>query len=251
MKRWLLLLFCISSAQAEIELLIVGGDQQPVKFVALPFEYFGSGYSPAVTVENHIVQALSSTGLFSMPFRYEKPQDVNNMLAWQLAGIRYVLQGEIHEVQQTLTLNLTISDTLGLQPTLSAVILNPEQLELSSQIFADQIYRSLFYATFTNYKEKQYLNQENATLTRYLNQLVIQFKTAWQAQDSQGTCTVDVQQMPGGVPFKSELRKDCFDDAYLAIEVQLALDQAGTLPYEKYQSVFDKNITFSFISMKQ
>ncbi len=251
MKRWLLLFFFVSSVEADIELLIVGGDEQPVKFVALPFEYFGSGFSPALTVENHIVQALSSTGLFSMPFRYQKPHDVDNMLAWQLAGIRYVLQGELHEVQQTLTLKLTIRDTLGLQPTLSAVILNPKQLELSSQMFADQVYRSLFYATFTNYHDKQYLDQENPTLTRYLNQLVVQFKKAWQNQESQGTCTVDVQQMPGGVPFKSELQRDCFNDAYLATEVRQALDHAGILPYDRYQSVFEKNIKLSFISMKR
>lgn len=241
------MVFCCFKTQADVELLIVGGDQQPVQFVALPFEYFGIGFSPAVTVENHIVQALSSTGLFSMPFRYEQPQDLSNMLAWQLAGIRYVLQGEIHEVKQTLTLKLTISDTLGLQPTLSAVI-NPKQLELSSQMFADQVYRSLFYATFTNYNDMQYLDQENPTLTRYLNQMVVQFKMAWQVQGAQGACTVDVQQMPGGIPFKSELQKDCFTEPKLATEIQQTLDQVGILPYEKYQSVFEKNLKLQFIT---
>ncbi|VAW44802.1 hypothetical protein MNBD_GAMMA02-1066, partial [hydrothermal vent metagenome] len=177
----------------------------------------------------------------------EQPQDLSNMLAWQLAGIRYVLQGEIHEVKQTLTLKLTISDTLGLQPTLSAVI-NPKQLELSSQMFADQVYRSLFYATFTNYNDMQYLDQENPTLTRYLNQMVVQFKMAWQVQGAQGTCTVDVQQMPGGIPFKSELQKDCFTEPKLATEIQQTLDQVGILPYEKYQSVFEKNLKLQFIT---
>jgi len=243
-----MVLFCFV-AQADVELLVVGGDKQPVQFVALPFEYFGAGFSPAVTVENHIVQALSSTGLFSMPFHYDQPQDVNNMLAWQLAGIRYVLQGEIHEVKQTLTLKLTISDTLGLQPTLSAVILNPKQLELSSQMFADQVYRSLFYATFTNYNDMQYLDHENPTLTRYLNQMVVQFKMAWQALGAAGTCTVDIQQMPGGVPFKSELQQDCFTEPKLAVEIQQALGQVGILPYEKYQSVFEKNLQLQFITI--
>ena len=242
------MVFCSLTVQADVELLIVGGQHQPVQFVVLPFSYFGSGFSPAVTVENHMVQALSSTGLFSMPFRFEKPHDMDNMLAWQLAGIRYVLQGEIHEVKKTMTLKLTISDTLGLQPTLSAVILNPKQLELSSQMFADQVYRSLFYATFTNYNDMQYLDQENPTLTRYLNQVVVQFKMAWQPQGAVGTCTADVQQMPGGVPFKSELQEDCFSDPMLAAEIQQTLDQVGILPYENYQSVFEKNLQLQFIT---
>lgn len=242
------MVFCCASVQADVELLIVGGQGQPVQFVVLPFAYYGDGFSPAVTVENHIVQALSSTGLFSMPFRYQQPQDSDNLLAWQLAGIRYVLQGEIHELQQTMTLKLTISDTLGLQPTLSAVILNPKQLELSSQMFADQVYRSLFYATFTNYNEMQYLDQENPTLTRYLNQMVMQFKLTWQPQGAVGTCTVDVQQMPGGVPFKSELQKDCFTDPRLAFEIQQTLDQVGVLPYDNYQTVFEKNVQLQFIT---
>lgn len=88
-----------TDVNAEIELLIVGDSTQPIKFVALPFSYEGSGLNPAVMVENHIVQALSSTGLFSMPLRYEKPKNLNNMLAWQFAGIRYVLNGEIFEVE--------------------------------------------------------------------------------------------------------------------------------------------------------
>lgn len=237
-----------SSVAAEIKLLIVGSQTEPVKFVALPFKYYGEGFSPAVTVESHIIQALSSTGLFSMPFRYEIPADQDNMMAWQLAGIRYVLQGEIHEVKQTMTLRLTISDTLGLQPTLSAVILNPQQLELSSQMFADQVYRSLFYATFTNDNEKQYLDNENPTLTRYLNQLVVAFKMAWQANNSSGSCTADIQQMPGGVPFKSELQKDCFSEPKIALEIQQTLDQVGILPYENYQSVFEKNLQIQFIA---
>jgi len=247
MRKWLLVVFCCFSVQADIELLIVGDGNQPVQFVALPFEYFGDGFSPAITVENHIIQALSSTGLFSMPLRYEKPHDANNMLAWQLAGIRYVLHGEIHEVEETLTLKLTITDTLGLQPTLSAVILNPKQLKLSSQIFADQVYRSLFYATYTNYRDKQYLEQENPVLTRYLNQLVLKFKMAWHTKGAQGSCTVDLQQIPGGIPFKSELQKNCFNQSNLAHEVQQVLDKVSVLPYEKYQSVFDKSLQLEFI----
>ncbi len=235
-------------AQAEVELLVVGDQSKPVQFVALPFTYHGDGFSPAVTVENHIIQALSSTGLFSMPFRYDAPEDVDNMLAWQLVGIRYVLQGDLYENDQTLTLRLTISDSLGLQPTFSSVILNPNQLELSSQIFADQVYRSLFYATFTNDNEKQYLDNENPTLTRYLNQMVLVFKNAWVENQISGTCTVDIQQMPGGLPFKSQLQEDCFIDQQLASEVMLALAQIEVLPYQRYQDVFEKDLTVKFIS---
>lgn len=244
---FMLLLFC-SLSKADIELLIVGGANEPVQFVALPFTYDGDGLSPAVTVENHMIQALSSTGLFSMPYRYDQPADTNNMTAWQLAGIRYVIQGEITEEKSMLWLKLTISDTLGLQPTFSSAILNPNQLQLSTQMFADQVYRSLFYATFTNDTDKQYLNNENPTLTRYLNQLVMTFKNAWQVNEGTGSCTADIQQMPGGVPFKSKLQEDCFIDNRLAKAIEHALAAVETLPYDRYQEVFDKSLTIKFIA---
>jgi hypothetical protein len=244
----LILLFMVLPLAAEVELLVVGDDAHPVKFVALPFEYEGNGVSPAVTVENHIVQAISSTGLFSMPYRFEMPADKSNMYAWQLEDIRYVIEGRLFESSQMLMLRLTINDTLGLQPTLSTVVLNPRQLALSSQMFADQVYRSLFYATFTNDNEKQYLNNEDPTLTRYLNQLVMTFKRAWQNNQADGTCTVEIQQMPGGLPFKSSLRENCFVDAELATEVQAVLDEIALLPYDRYQEVFERELVVQFIS---
>jgi len=243
-----LLLLLSSTLSAEVELLVVGDDAHPVRFVALPFEYQGNGVSPAVTVENHIVQAISSTGLFSMPYRYEVPTDKTNMYAWQLEDIRYVIEGRLFESSQMLMLRLTINDTLGLQPTLSTVVLNPRQLALSSQMFADQVYRSLFYATFTNDNEKQYLNNEDPTLTRYLNQLVMTFKRAWQNNQAGGTCTVDIQQMPGGLPFKSTLRENCFIDPALATEIQTVLDDIELLPYDRYQEVFERDLVVQFIS---
>lgn len=247
MRFILLLMLAFSSvSKADIELLIIGDANQPVQFVALPFTYNGTGLSPAVTVENYIIQALSSTGLFSMPYRYNQPKDINNMTAWQLEGIRYVLQGEISEENAILWLRLTISDSLGLQPILSSVILNTQQLQLSTQMFADQVYRSLFYATFTNDHEKQYLDNENPTLTRYMNQLVMTFKSAWLQGEGVGTCTVDIQQMPGGVPFKSKLQKDCFIDNRMATAIEMALADVKTLPYNQYQDVFEKNLTIKF-----
>ncbi len=243
------LLLCFSAVKAEVKLLVLGDNNTPVKFVALPFSYQGSGLSPAVAVEDHIVQALSSTGLFSMPYRYDKPTDTSNMMAWQFSGIRYVLQGQLVEADDMLTLRLSIDDTLGLQPTISTVILNPNQLTLSSQMFADQVYRSLFYATFTNDTEKQYLANENPTLTRYLNQLVVTFKGAWLNHQAKGSCTVEIQQMPGGVPFKSELNEDCFVDRAMALEIQQTLARIEVLPYESYQSVFEKNLQIEFISL--
>ncbi|MCX7552327.1 hypothetical protein OS175_00425 [Marinicella sp. S1101] len=245
---YLISLLLSSTLRAEIELLIVGDQTQPIHFVVLPFDYHGDGLSPAVTVENHIIKALSSTGLFSMPLRYEPPQDNDNMLGWQFAGIRYVLQGNLFEERDSMHLTLTINDTLVLKPTISAVILNPKQLEVSSQLFADQIYRSLFYATFTNDEDKQYLNNENATLTRYLNQLVLLFKGVWQNQTGQGSCSVELQQMPGGVPFKTKLMEDCFNGSGLDSEVQSVLDNIGSLPYARYQAVFDKNLSLQFIT---
>jgi hypothetical protein len=236
------------SSQADVELLVVGDHNNPVKFVLLPIEYHGSDLSPSVTVEDSIVQALSSTGLFSMPFRYDQPEDINHMIAWQLAGIRYVLQGEIYEVHDSIALKLTIYDTLGLQPTISTALLNPKQIALSSQMFADQVYRSLFYATFTNDQEKQYLNHENPTLTRYLNHLVMTFKQAWSNNHTTGTCTVDIQQMPGGVPFKNQLDKDCFLNSELAAEIQQVLATVERLPYDPYQEVFEKNLRVQFVS---
>ncbi|MFC3194592.1 hypothetical protein ACFODZ_10125 [Marinicella sediminis] len=242
-----LLLSCFQ-LHAEVELLVVGDDAHPVKFVTLPFTYEGNGVSPAVTVENHLVQALSSTGLFSMPYRYEVPADQSNMYAWRLNDIRYVIEGRLFESSQMLMLRLTINDTLGLQPTLSTVVLNPKQLALSSQMFADQVYRSLFYATFTNDHEKQYLDNENPTLTRYLNQLVMTFKRAWRNNAVSGTCTVQIQQMPGGLPFKSTLQENCFISQQLAEEIEAALEEVELLPYENYQDVFERELRVEFIS---
>lgn len=250
MKWVLILTMQVWVCHAEIDLLVVGDGQHPVQFVVLPFTYEGSELSPAVTIESHITQALSSTGLFSMPFRYDAPVEADNMLAWQMAGIRYVIAGDLYEQGESLVLRLTIHDTLGLQPTLSSVLLNPRQLELSSQMFADQVYRSLFYATFTNDTDKQYLNNENATLTRYLNQLVMVFKGAWLDNQVPGTCTVDIQQMPGGVPFKSHLQVDCFEQPALANEVKAALERVEVLPYEQYQDVFVKDLVLHFISTR-
>jgi len=249
--KWLLCctLLCFSVVKAELKLLVVGDSLTPVKFVVLPFTYQGSGLSPAVAVEDHIVKALSSTGLFSMPYRYDQPANINNMEAWQFTGIRYVLQGQLVEAENMLNLRLSINDTLGLQPTISTVILNPEQLTLSSQMFADQLYRSLFYATFTNDTEKQYLANENPKLTRYLNQLVVTFKAAWISNQVKGSCTVGIQQIPGGVPFKSELYEDCFINSELADEIKQTLNQLEVLPYDNYQSVFEKNLSIEFIGL--
>ena len=72
---------------------------------------------------------------------------------------------------------------------------------------------------------------------------------AWQAEGSRGTCTVNLQQMPGGDTFKSELQKNCFSEPKLAAEIQQALDEVGTLPYEKFQSVFEKNLQLQFITV--
>ena len=252
MKSICLVLFLlVHMPVTAVELLVVGDRDRPVQFVVLPFTYQGEGFSPAISVEQHIIQALSSTGLFSMPFRYEAPVDPDNLLGWELAGIRYVLNGRLEAVNQSLLLRLTITDTLGLQPTISTVLLNPEQLQLSSQMFADQVYRSLFYATFTNDQESQYLNNENPTMTRYLNQLVMAFKMAWQNNSSAGTCTVDVQQMPGGMPFKSRLQQDCFEGGHMGEEIQALMDDLEVLPYEKYQDVFVKDLTVQFIGISR
>lgn len=243
------MLFFCAWASAEVELLIVGDAQSPVKFVVLPFTYQGEGLSPAVTVENHITQALSSTGLFAMPYQYEKPKDIDNLLAWQFAGIRYVIQGELTEYKQSLTLRLSIADTKRLEPTLSTVILMPDQLVVSTQLFADQMYRSMFYTTFTNEQNKQFLHNENATLTQYLNQLVMTFKSAWQHSQSTGACTVAVQQMPGGVPFKSKLQDNCFVDQGLANEIQQVMDGVDVLPYQNFQDVFIKDLKLQFVAV--
>jgi len=245
--KQLLLLLCVFTVQADVELLIVGDKDSPVKFVVLPFTYHGSDASPAVVVENNLIQALSSTGLFSMPFRYKAPQNSNHMLGWQLAGIRYVIFGDVYEVHHSLSLKLTIYDTLGLSPVISTAVLNPSQIELSSQLFADQVYRSLFYATFTNDSGKQYLNNENPVLTQYLNQLVMTFKSQWQNTTAKEACEVQLQQLPGGVIFKRQLSKDCLQNNHMRTEMNQLFDSIQVLPYDNYQRVFSKNVTLQFI----
>lgn len=146
-------------------------------------------------------------------------------------------------------LNLTIHDTLTQRPTLSTVVLNPEQLELSIQLFADQVYRSLFYSTFTNDENKPYLTNENPLLTRYLNQLVLHFKGAWENHSNTGYCSVKIEQMPGGVTFKSQLLDDCFHNTDMAKSIQKALANAHSSPYAGYHEVFDKNLTLRFVTL--
>ncbi len=245
----ILFIICIQPAAA-VELLIVGDGSKPVTFVVEPIAYHGENLSPSVIIENTLIQALSSTGLFNMPYTYEAPMDHDNMLAWQLAGIRFVIKGTVYEVDNSLRLELTIYDTLGLQPTFSSALLNPGQLGLSAQMFADQVYRSLFYATFTNETDMQYLNNENPQLTRYLNQLVLTFKNNWRNKVTNGSCQVELQQLPGGVIFKHQLNETCFLNAALGAEVEALFKQIEVLPYENYQEVFSKNLNLEFIAQK-
>lgn len=242
-----LLIFWSGWLSANTELLIVGDRSQPVSIVVLPMTYQGDGLSPTVTIENALTQALSSTGLFTMPMRYTVPEDPEDLLAWRLIDVRFVISGQVVETEQNLMLNLSIQDTLGLRPTLSSAALNPDTLGLSVQAFADQLYRSLFYATFTNDNDKQYLVNENPTLTRYLNALISHIKGHWREGPIAGQCQVQLKQLPGGDVFKHKLLTGCFDNPAFGRDIERLFEDLNTLPYEGYQDVFIKDLLLTFV----
>ncbi len=243
-----MLLFFIPSVWANdnYELLIVGDSNQPVKFYLLPFSYEGKGINASYEIEEAIKVALSSAGLFSMPMRIEPPQHPIKNTKWRLHDIRFVIEGKLYEQKDSIVLHLAIYDTL-LQNgyTLSGALV-PNQLQTSAGLFADSVYRSFFYAAFTNRKTLQEVEHEDSTQTNYLHHIVQTYKSHWSPGETHGECLVNLQQLPGGNVLTYELQANCFQNKIFAEEILSLLKRVEQLPYTRYEEQFSKNLAITF-----
>ncbi len=248
MKTILFILCSISQALASepITLLLSGGFQEKTQFYVLPITYEGDGINPSYEVEEAIKVAISGAGLFTMSARLKPPENTQNSSHWQFLGVRFVLSGHLFEKDNNIILRLHVQDTLtgqGLQVS-SALLAN--QLKFSAQLFADQIYRTLFYAAHTNLNTFEILQNEDTALTNYMHGIVKTFKNQWQKSDNKGECLAYINQLPGGGIFTHNLQENCFENPGFAEEIDQLLQQTEALPYEHYQQQFNKNIHITF-----
>ena len=248
MKYLLILICCFHSAHASeaIKLLINGGAQEQTQFFVLPISYEGDGLNPSYEVEEAIKVAISGAGLFSTSARMQPPQNTNNNSQWQFLGIRFVLSGHLFEQDNSIILRLDVQDTLTQKGLQVSSVLLPKQLKFSVQMFADQVYRTLFYAAHTNLDSFEILQNEDPDLTNYMHGIVKAFKNKWQKTDHSGECLVHINQMPGGGIFTHKLQKNCFETQAFAEEIDALMGEIDALPYEHYQEQFNKNIHITF-----
>ena len=243
----LILLSAVVQATEQTELWIVGDQSEPIHFVVMPFDYSGDKTSPTVLIEDSLKQALSSTGLMTMPARISMPENPLDMFYWQFHDVRFVIQGHVYEQDKQLLMNLNIYDSFGLEPMTASLVLLPDQIHFSLQQVADRMYRSLFYATFTGSNTLRYLNDEDPQLTAYLHQLIQTFKFNWESHLTTGFCDVELEQLPGGVIFEQKLGGNCFQTAGLAAEIENMLASIEYLPYDRYRDQFKRKLKLRFI----
>lgn len=247
MRLYLILFFFAAQVAADdYELLVLGDAHQTVHFHIQPFVYTGDGLNPSYEVEEAIKVALSSARLFAMPLRTQVPQDPKNLQAWQVAGVRFVINGTLFEEQKAMMLRLSIQDTLLDDGFTITGVLLPDQLRTSAGLFADQIYRSMFYAAYTNRKTLQELQNENPALTNYLHHIVQTYKRHWQPGNSRGECLVNIQQLPGGDVFTQKLQNNCFQNMAFAQDIEQLLAEVAQLPYENHEDEFNKSLRITF-----
>lgn len=248
MKYLMFLFCCFNSAHANdpINLLIKGGAQEKTQFYVLPITYKGDGVNPSYEVEEAIKVAISGAGLFSMSSRLKAPKNINNASQWQFLGVRFVLSGELFEDDNNVMLKLNVQDTLTQEGLQVSSVLLPNQLKLSAQLFADQVYRTLFYASHTNLNTFEILQNEDAALTNYMHGIVITFKNEWSKPNHKGECLVHINQMPGGGIFTHKLQSNCYQNKAFADEISEMIQHVEALPYEHYQAQFNKSIHILF-----
>ncbi|WP_154222822.1 hypothetical protein [Marinicella rhabdoformis] len=247
--KYLLLLLCFlntAHANAPIKLLIKGGVQEKTQFYVLPITYKGDGVNPSYEVEEAIKVAISGAGLFSMSSRLKPPQNVENLNQWNFLGVRFILTGQLFEEKNSLILRLSVQDTLTQKGLQVSSVLMPDRLKFSVQLFADQVYRTLFYAAHTNLDTFEIMQNEDTALTNYMHSIVKTFKNAWSKTDNKGSCLVHINQMPGGGIFTHNMQENCFHNQTFAEEISEMVQQVEVLPYEHYQEQFNKSIHITF-----
>lgn len=238
--------FSQSRSNETLDLWIIGDQSEPVTFVMLPFFYSGDNMSPAVFIEDSIKNSLSSTGLFAVS-KAKTPRNSYDPYYWLLKNVRFVIRGKLFEKQNNLTIDISIEDMYGLEPIEAKVVVPVDQLHYGINYIADRVHRSLFYATYTPFKHLRYLNDENTLLTSYLHQLVHEIKFKWDSQLKSGYCSVDVDQLPGGRVFDYELHHACYQQKNLAEEVSDLISDIERLPYEGYESVYQRKLKLYFV----
>lgn len=229
-----------------IELLIIGDAEQPVGFQVQALDYQGNSFSPAVEIERILIAELSSSGLFYQPWRHSTTEPAS-VLAWRLAGIRYLISGKINETDDSISVQLTIEDTLGVTPTVVHAELNRSAWQRAAQVLSQQLFYSLFYATYTDTTDAHYLNNENRAQSRYLVRLVQTVKSHWQSDEKSGQCRVNVSQLPGGHVQSFDLENDC--DTNLNEGIKNLFNDLQRLPYQGYQRQFIRRLVFHFMAV--
>ncbi len=243
--RLLIVIFWFSTAAATPRFIVVGGDNKPVGVYLQPFDYRGSAVSPAVAIENILLSHLSQSGLFYQPGRLQ-PEERWNLHHWRLAGVRYVITGDIKETERVIDLRLTITDTLGTTPTFVWVELNADAWQQATRVFARQLLYSLFYATYTDEVDSQYLQNTEPAETRYWMALVKTLKRHWHNQTGRGECQVGITQLPGGRVQSYDIDVDC--ETTLFSELQALFERLNGLPYGGFNAPFAQQFTVTFVA---
>lgn len=242
---FLCLLFTPPASLSAPHFIVVGGADKPVGVYMKPFTYQGSGVSPAVVIENILLARLAQSGLFYQPGRLQ-PQAQWNLYHWRLAGVRYLISADINETELAIDVRLTVTDTLGTTPTFVWVELNKDAWQQATRVFARQLLYSLFYATYTDAIDSQYLDNTEPAETRYWLALVATLKQHWRNHETRGECRVSVSQLPGGQIHKYTIEPDC--DIRLSDEVEQLFASIKTLPYGGLNAPFVRYFTVTFIA---
>ena len=234
-----------SGSFAAPQFIVVGGADKPVGVYMQPFTYHGPAVSPAVAIEKILLSYLSQSGLFYQPWGLQ-PEERWNLYHWRLAGVRYVISGDIKETDKAIDLRLTVTDTLGTTPTFVWVELNADAWQQATRVFARQLLYSLFYATYTDDVDSQYLQNTEPDETRYWMALVKTLKQHWQNKADRGECQVNIAQLPGGQIQSYDIDTDC--EAALFSELQDLFEALKELPYDGFKAPFAQYFTVTFVA---
>jgi len=154
--------------------------------------------------------------------------------------------GDIEESEQAIHLRLTVTDTLGTTPTFVWVELNVDAWQQATRVFARQLLYSLFYATYTDAVDSQYLHNTEPDETRYQMALVKTLKRHWHNQTQQGECQVEITQLPGGRIQSFAIETAC--EEALFTELQALFNQLKELPYGGLNAPFAQYFTVTFVA---
>ncbi len=90
---------------------------------------------------------------------------------------------------------------------------------------------------------------ENRLRSRYLASIKARITNNWSRPASARNvqCTLHVKQIPGGGVIDASIGSPCVADAVVRNSILNAVRKSDPLPYQGFESVFDRNITIDFI----